>query len=201
MAFDDNFSNLRKFARNIVLPINEINSSLGEVLNKADGGGKIIDFGSGTFFWSDKILDNFETSNVCAVDVIYKSNPSLIKERDRLTVYSDIFECLGKENCGVFFACDVIHHLDPDLWDNIFGEALKRANAVFIKDIDCNHPFGNKMNKLHDKVINKEIIEDVNPLKLEEKLKANGFETRYRYVPKLWYPHFILTGIKTDKAQ
>lgn len=68
---------------------------------------------------------------------------------------------------------------------------------VIIKDIDCNHKFGNFMNRMHDRIINHERIMDVDPMKLIELLEKRGFEVKKIYLPKLWYPHFLLIAKKS----
>jgi hypothetical protein len=66
---------------------------------------------------------------------------------------------------------------------------------IIIKDIDKNHTFGNFMNKVHDKIINNENIHNIDPNKIEEVLIQNGYKTQYYYIPKLWYPHFMVIGV------
>jgi hypothetical protein len=57
-----------------------------------------------------------------------------------------------------------------------------------------NHKFGNFMNKMHDKIINKEDINSIDPNKIKEILENNRYETYYYYLPKIWYPHFLIIG-------
>lgn len=51
------------------------------------------------------------------------------------------------------------------------------------------------MNRMHDKIINGEKIHTIFPEKIKEMLETNGFKTYYYYLPKLWYPHFMIIGI------
>lgn len=50
------------------------------------------------------------------------------------------------------------------------------------------------MNRMHDLIINKEHIHDVNPDEILEMLRKNGYRVSYEYMPKLWYPHFMIIG-------
>lgn len=52
------------------------------------------------------------------------------------------------------------------------------------------------MNRMHDRIINGERIHDVELDSIEEWLKSCGFRVKREYIPKLWYPHFIIIGAK-----
>jgi hypothetical protein len=93
-----------------------------------------------------------------------------------------------------------LHHLSKSDYIDFFNKSTKSANIIIIKDIDMNHKLGNYMNRMHDKIINKEDINDIDPNDIKEKLEKNGFKTFYYYLPKLWYPHFIIIGVKNNRA-
>jgi hypothetical protein len=65
---------------------------------------------------------------------------------------------------------------------------------VIVKDIDATHKFGNFCNRMHDRIINGEKIHDVYPAEIEHWLTDSGFTITRQALPKLWYPHFIVTG-------
>jgi hypothetical protein len=153
----------------------------------------VLDFGSGTFFWSVWFLSAF-TCQIYAVDKCYKEK---IISKDRVKCYSELDECfIDCQVISVVFACDVLHHLDTVEYETFFERTINKSKVIIIKDIDKNHPFGNFMNKMHDKIINKENANIIDPKKVERSLIQNGYKTQYYYIPKLWYPHFIVMGIK-----
>lgn len=88
---------------------------------------------------------------------------------------------------------DVLHHLSNEVEKRVFS-AIRGAKYIIIKDIDARYKFGNFMNKAHDRIINGEKVRSIFPNVLEDSLKSSGFDTEYFYLPKLWYPHFLLVG-------
>jgi 2-polyprenyl-3-methyl-5-hydroxy-6-metoxy-1,4-benzoquinol methylase len=189
-------SDLRKYFRNIVLPTIEIKGIIKESL-KGIPMDSVLDFGAGTLFWSDWFVEEFKC-NVYAVDTYYK-NINLQKKNNIFT-YSDLDECLNSHNnYSVVWACDVLHHLKDDEGELFLQKIVNNTGVVIIKDIDANHLFGNFMNKLHDKIINHEKVGNVSPIRISESLERNKFKTMYYYIPKLWYPHFLIIGIKDCK--
>jgi len=154
----------------------------------------ILDFGSGTFFWTEWFLNKFKCK-MYAVDKYYTGKTIL---DNGIRCYSELDECLI--DCQTFstvFVCDVLHHLSLEEYEIFFKKIMNKTKIIIIKDIDKNHIFGNFMNKMHDKIINKENINNIDPIKIEKTLALNGYKTQYNYIPKLWYPHFILIGIKS----
>lgn len=183
---------LRKFFRNIVLPVKKIKKIMMDVLVeiKMDS---ILDFGSGTFFWTDWFVKEFNC-RIYAVDKYYGGGVTL---KNNVKCYSELGECLiDCQTFSVVFACDVLHHLKPIDCETFFKEIINKTKVIIIKDIDKNHQFGNFMNRMHDKIINKENIYNIDPNIIENNLISNGYKTHYYYIPKLWYPHFIIIGIK-----
>jgi hypothetical protein len=118
-------------------------------------------------------------------------------EKDNIVCYSDLSMCLlENEYFSFVWACDVLHHLPPSDSNAFLKEICNRTDVLIIKDIDATHKFGNFMNKIHDKIINKETTYNIYPDKISALLELYGFETSYRFIPKAWYPHFIVVAIK-----
>jgi precorrin-6B methylase 2 len=186
-------SDLRKYFRNVVLPVTEIKCIIKKSL-KNTAIDSVLDFGAGTLFWSDWFVEEFKC-NVYAVDAYYKNIK--LQDKNKVFTYSDLDECLSSCNkYSVVWACDVLHHLNGNETEIFLEKVINNTDVVIIKDIDANHPFGNLMNKIHDRIINGEKIENVDPLKIEEKLINNKFKIINNYIPKLWYPHFLMIGMK-----
>ena len=193
MAFNDSLASMRKIGRNAVLPVDRIKAICREALANKNIK-TVLDFGSGTLFWTNWFVQEFK-AKVYAVDTYY--NNATMPKNDNITYYSNLSTCLS-ENKEISFvwACDVLHHLSPSDMDNFLKEICDKADIVIIKDIDATHSFGNFMNKMHDKIINGETIYDICPDGIKNLLKANGFKSSYYFVPKMWYPHFVLVGVR-----
>jgi hypothetical protein len=195
MAFNNLLASMRKIGRKAVLPTDRIKS----ICRKALAGKNIetiLDFGAGTLFWTNWFVQEFK-SKVYAVDVYY--NNTVMPTRDNVIYYSDISICL-QENTefSLAWACDVLHHLSPSNTDAFLKEICNKTDIIIIKDIDANHGFGNYMNKMHDKIINNETIHDIYPEKIVSYLKSRGYKTSLYFIPKIWYPHFLLVGIRNN---
>lgn len=131
-------------------------------------------------------------NQVFAIDSIYATyRPKCISGNITLSV--DIFSALNSQQFDLIFMCDVLHHLDDEILERVL-DAIKAngAKIIVIKDIDSRHRFGDFMNKTHDLLINNERVRSIFPNVLEDSLKSSGFNTEYFYLPKLWYPHFLL---------
>ena len=195
MAFNNLFTSIRKTGRNVVLPVDRIKN----ICRKALIGKNIktiLDFGAGTLFWTDWFIQEFK-SKVYAVDVYYDN--ATMPTRDNITYYSDVFACLQENTeISLVWACDVLHHLQPSNTDSFLKEICGKTDVIIIKNIDANHKFGNFMNRVHDKIINHETIYNIYPEKIISCFKSNGFETFYYYIPKIWYPHFILIAVRRE---
>jgi hypothetical protein len=195
MAFNHLFVSVRKMGRNIVLPVDRIKTVFKKVLEKKDIE-KTLDFGSGTLFWTNWFVEEFE-SKVCAVDVYYEKAAMPVK--NNVSYYSDLTICIREnDNFSLVWACDVLHHLSPSDFNSFFEKIVDKTGIIIIKDIDATHKFGNFMNRMHDKIINGETIYDIYPEKIKTNLEKHGFETTYYFIPKLWYPHFILVAIRKN---
>ncbi|HIV49640.1 hypothetical protein [uncultured Helicobacter sp.] len=86
----------------------------------------------------------------------------------------------------------MLHHLDSHMWQDILHTIAPHAHYIVIKDIDATHRFGNFANAMHDLLINGERVRSIYPQTLATELETLGFELQYFYLPKLWYPHFLL---------
>jgi cyclopropane fatty-acyl-phospholipid synthase-like methyltransferase len=187
---------LRKFFRNIVLPVDKIKDICRGVFisNEITS---ILDFGSGTFFWTDWFVQEFGCQ-IYAVDAYYKN---LSIEKQNVKCYSNFDLCLDDcQNFSVAFACDVLHHLTETEYEQFIKKIMGRTKIIIIKDVDANHVLGNFMNKMHDKVINKEKVRNIYPDKIKNTLELFGYKTHYYYIPKLWYSHFLLIGVIRNSA-
>ncbi len=95
---------------------------------------------------------------------------------------------------------DVLHHLSSEFRTKLL-QAAASVPFVVIKDIDARHKFGNFMNATHDLLINGERVQSVYPQHLREFFTQNGYKSEYFYLPKLWYPHFLLVAEKTNRKE
>ena len=133
---------------------------------------------------------------VVAIDSIYTTlTPTTTYPN--ITLEPDLFHALDRYEFDLFFASDVLHHLSPDFTQKLL-ESIAHIPIIIIKDIDSRHIFGHYANALHDLVFNQEKVCKIYPNKLESTLQALGYTTRYHYLPKLWYPHFLLLAYKPD---
>jgi hypothetical protein len=193
-GFGGDLDSLRQFSRGILLPVQKIRQIILNALNEIEVS-SVLDFGSGTLFWSDWFLSEFNCQ-IYAVDNYYKGEAILAQ--NGINCYWRLDECFI--DCQIFsvvFVCDVFHHLDPVEYETFWNEIINKSKVIIIKDMDKNHTFGNFMNKMHDKIISGENVQDIDPQKIERTLVQNGYKTQYFYIPTLWYPHFIIVGVKT----
>jgi len=190
---------LKYYGRRVVLPVDEIKNIVRQVLmqNKVS---HITDFGAGTLFWSRWFADELGLT-VSAVDTAYiDSVPK--NHSQRISIQTNIIEALETEKTkkckSAIFICDVIHHLPSEFWRSVLGLITESVDVVIVKDIDANCKFGNFCNKMHDRIINGEKIHNVYPGEIENHLTKTGFAIQTKALPKLWYPHFIITGVKNN---
>jgi hypothetical protein len=131
---------------------------------------------------------------VYAIDIYYQK---VEIQKQNTKCYSNLMDCFN--DCNEFslvWVCDVLHHLPQLEYENFFGTIINKTKFIIIKDIDSNHIFGNFMNRMHDKIINREEIYNINPDKIKKYLEDFNYKVQYHYIPKLWYPHFLIVGIK-----
>lgn len=199
MSFKSNLGGIRAFGRRVVLPVDRIKKTLKRELFDKYPIDWVIDFGAGTLYWSnwfDEVMDGGH-GKVYPVDLIYKDKMPDTK-MDCYAYLDDVPG--GGMNTGMFFICDVIHHLSEKEWYLLEQKAVGRCSYIVIKDISCHYRFKNWMNKMHDRIINGEKIRDVDPDSLTAGLRRQGYRCIYRNIHKLWYSHFIIVAIKKGKA-
>jgi uncharacterized protein YneR len=132
--------------------------------------------------------------DVYARDIYYKDTAV---KRGKIRLYSQLDTCLSDvDSFSLVWACDVLHHLSKAERDDFLAKVIDKTDVIIIKDIDMRHAFGNFMNRVHDRLINGEVINDVNPIELERYFQSFGFTAEYLYMPKLWRPHFMLIAKK-----
>lgn len=194
MAFSNTLSQLRMLGRRIVLPSGKIKKILLDTL-KPTQNDCILDLGAGTLYWSKWLYENYRIP-ILAVDTYYKE-ASETRRNGNFRLYRDYFECVQENKVTILWMCDVMHHLDRDFRRKL-RESVEKEDYrwIVVKDIDCRRKVGNFMNRIHDRIINGEKIYNVNPERLELFLKERGYKIRYYFIPKLWYPHFLLIGEK-----
>lgn len=194
------FNVLKFHGRKLVLPVDKMKDEMKKIIEQR-GLTRTVDFGAGTLFWSKYFAEDLGLT-VVAVDTAYaekmpeNNNPGI-------TFFSDISEVNAEEAkvAGGIFICDAIHHFTPEFWQKMLPEIAKNYDTIIIKDIDANHKFGNFMNKLHDRVVNGEKIENVYPSEIEKNLTVAGFEVKTTAMRKLWYPHFLLSASRQENEQ
>lgn len=186
--------NIRKIGRGIVLPDKKIKKLIEEfILNNFNSPNKILDFGSGTLFWSEWFAKTFNCSTI-AYDPLYEKNP--IDNKDKRIETAWKFN-IDKSFDGVF-VCDVLHHLNKNDLEETLSKMASNAKWIIIKDIEAADFLGNLQNKIHDLIINRTKTIDIYSDKLEDFLIKNGFETQKSYMKKLGYPHFLLLAKKIE---
>ena len=210
MGFDNKYlEKVRKIGRKVVLPSDEIKGILESSID-FECVESVCDFGAGSLFWSEYFAEklggnrvdstainmgggqNELNRKVFAIDSIYKTyRPKCVFSN--IALNADIFSTLQQQRFDLIFVSDVFHHLDSVNLDKIFSAFCAHgAKFIIIKDIDATHRFGDLMNKAHDLLINGEKVHSIFPQKLQMRLESSGFKCRYFYLPKLWYPHFLL---------
>lgn len=194
--FSDALSELREIGRAAVLPSDKIKKSVTEKIGCVRG--NIVDLGAGTQYWSKYLSKHYQTK-VYAVDSYYENGMNQevheTGQNGGVICYQNYFECINEHAADMLWMCDVIHHLDLEFLHKVYRSIEeKKFLYVVIKDIDCRRKWGNFMNRMHDLIINKEHIHDVNPDEILEMLRGNGYKVSYEYIPKLWYPHFLIIG-------
>jgi hypothetical protein len=196
--FPPHFSFLHWLGKDFVSPLKKMKRIIQESFAGSDVK-TIMDFGSGTLVWADYFAKELNCQ-VYAVDTFYAISPP--KTRNHIVLYTDFKKCFNDVlTFSCIWACDVFHHIPQEIYDDFMEEAVKKADVIIIKDNDSNHGFGFLMNRIHDRIINGEKIYDVYPDKIAAYLKSQGFHTQYYYMPKLWFPHFMLVAKRVPKER
>ena len=129
---------------------------------------------------------------VFAIDSIYATFTPHTR-CENIAFEADFFALLERQSVDLVFMSDVLHHLSSEFRTKLL-QATASVPFVVIKDIDARHKFGNFMNATHDLLINGERVQSVYPQHLREFFTQNGYKSEYFYLPKLWYPHFLLVA-------
>lgn len=195
MSFKSYNGGLRKIGRQIVLPVSEIKKIMQREIFDKQLVDVCVDFGAGTLFWTNWLKE--KSQEIYAIDIIYENNEFIDGVRCKKSI-NDMGDILQENKVKMFFSSDVFHHLDDTFASSLLLGVINRYDYIVIKDIDCNKRIGNYMNRVHDRVINGEKIRDINPNRLIDFLRENGYETFYYKIQKLWYPHFLLIGRKSN---
>jgi cyclopropane fatty-acyl-phospholipid synthase-like methyltransferase len=189
MSFNNYLTSLRKLGRSVILPVKAIKKLCYPFL-LTNPSKTVLDFGSGTLFWTDWFVAE-GNCNVCAVDTYYRN--TIMPPKRNVTYYADINHALHDVPFfDLVWTCDVLHHLSSADCADFLQKVTTKTNSIIIKDIDARHKFGNFMNKLHDKIINSETVYDVDPYQIKAYFESCGFDVAYYFIPKIWYPHFML---------
>lgn len=96
----------------------------------------------------------------------------------------------------MIFTCDVLHHVKSDELQYVLNRFVVSSNLIIIKDIEAENKIGNLQNKIHDFIINHQIVNDIYSSKLKEFFIRNGFRVKILRLPKLGYPHFLMAAYK-----
>lgn len=191
--FSNAFAALRRIGRKVVLPAEKIKELvIQEVPELSEN---IVDLGAGTLFWSKWLVSQYGV-RCLAVDTYYKTGQS--SGQEDILLYNDYGLCVeDNPKPGMLWMCDVMHHLDDSTRSKVL-ESLENTEYkyIVIKDIDCRKKVGNMMNRLHDFIINHEVVHNVNPQQIEMLLEEKGYEIRHYDIPKLWYPHFLTIAVR-----
>ncbi|MCM1056260.1 MAG: hypothetical protein NC517_01435 [Firmicutes bacterium] len=193
--FSDTFAALRRIGRKLVLPTETIKELV--IRSIPELSGDIVDLGAGTLYWSKWLVSQY---GFCcfAVDSYYKTGQT--SECRNIVLYNDYGLCIeDNPKPAMLWMCDVMHHLDASMCKKVL-ESTEHTEYkyIVIKDIDCRKKVGNIMNKLHDFLINHEVVHNVDPQQIEILLERNGYDIRHYDIPKLWYPHFLIIAMRNQ---
>lgn len=196
MSFQNYNGILRRIGRKAVLPEKEIKETISREVFTEEEQLTVFDFGAGTLGWSQWFQECGQ--KVYAIDVIYENG--MIGDLNVLHSIDDVSDDMLVKTAGggVLWACDVCHHISHEFTMNLINRFAGQCKFIIIKDIDVRYRFGNFMNKFHDKVINGESIRNIDPILYENELKERGYDTRYFFYRKIWYPHFLIIAKKND---
>ncbi len=189
--------NLRKIGRGFVLPHKKIKRIIDIFYKRVNSSSPILDFGSGTLFWSEKFASSYN-KNVIAFDILYSSTPPHTHFSNKnilIKTYSSLDD-IKINNYSMIYTCDVLHHVEKDDLENLLTKFAELSSLIIIKDIDANDKIGNLQNKIHDLVINHQHVNDIDPAKLVTFFKNKNYKIKKFNLKKLGYPHFLLVAYK-----
>ncbi|GHV27458.1 hypothetical protein FACS1894167_02500 [Synergistales bacterium] len=192
MAFGVKLMALRDWCRGVILPVSELIDIIRTATEQNRTEQNILDFGAGTLFWTKKLTFLYPESTIYAVDTFYAENEAKLPKTPNVIYLADIAATLTETDFALAWCCDVLHHISAENERGILTQMAAKSETIIVKDIDCTHRFGNFMNRMHDRYINGERIRDIDPKRVAALLESVGFAVEYRYLPKIWYPHFVL---------
>ena len=185
---------LRKWGRGVLLPVKKIERLIDIFYNKFCNDDPILDFGSGTLFYSEKFALKYN-KKVFAVDPIYaKKEPNLTDSH--ITLCKDISDTKNIRRFSMVFSCDVLHHVDKNDMEKYLEDFSRRSNLIIIKDIEATDFLGNLQNKVHDLIFSWELVNNIYSKKIAEFYLKRGFRTKTYYMKRFGYPHFLLIAYK-----
>ncbi|MCR5261454.1 MAG: class I SAM-dependent methyltransferase [Candidatus Gastranaerophilales bacterium] len=187
---------LRKIGRGLVLPHKKIERYIDIFYKKisAKSDEPILDFGSGTLFWSEKFAEKYQ-KKVFSVDTLYEKKKPTLKT-EKISLFDNIGKMPEDARFSMIFTCDVLHHIKPEIRKEILDRFIQTSKLIVIKDIEAEDFCGNLQNKIHDFVINGEKVYDIYSKDLRLYFKEAGFKVRIFQMKKLGYPHFLLVAYK-----
>lgn len=193
--FSDAFAALRRIGRKLVLPTEKIKEHVIHSIPELSE--NIVDLGAGTLYWSEWLVSQYGV-RCLAVDTYYEFGQA--SGHQDIILYNDYSSCIeDNPKPDMLWMCDVMHHLDNSMRRKVL-ESIEHTEYkyIVIKDIDCRKKVGNMMNKLHDFLINHEVVHNVNPRQIEMLLERKGYDIRHYDIPKLWYPHFLIIAARNS---
>ena len=132
------------------------------------------------------------------MDTFYAGATDSLPKLAGVTYCSTLSDVPNEKRFSLAWCCDVLHHISPQEETDILTQIADKSNRIIVKDIDGRHKFGNFMNRMHDRYLNGERIRDINPEHITVMLEGLGFLVEYRYLPKIWYPHFVLIAKRAE---
>lgn len=191
---------LRRYAREFILPVDQIKEKLRSIKKECPLSLPILDFGAGTLFWTNWFVDEF-TTEVFAVDPKFgKSLPEMA--RSGIKIFTSLNMSLKERRYSFIFACDVFHHIPRDESELILNKFSEMTDIIIIKDIASEHFRGNLQNRIHDLIFNRQLVRSVSYKCLSNKIRSYGFESiKVINMPKFGYSHFLLIAQREKDAQ
>lgn len=187
---------IRKIGRSVILPHERILRYI-EIFHKkfaAKSTSPILDFGSGTLFFSEKLAEKYN-NDIYAVDILYERKKPQVKT-EKIKLFENLNKIPDDTDFSMIFTSDVLHHIDPEPRQEILDKLVQKTNLIVVKEIEAKDFLGNLQNKLHDLILNQEIIHDIYSKDLRIYFKEKGFKVRIFQMKKFGYPHFLLIAYK-----
>ena len=185
---------LKKIGRSFVLPTKEIENVVDTFYKKYENKNPILDFGSGTLFWSEKFCYKYGR-DVFAIDPLYNKK-QLVVRNSKIHIFDNMERLSDITNFSMIFTCDVLHHIDKDKLNLVLKTFIEKSNLIVIKDIEASDFWGNIQNKIHDLILNRQLVNNIYSEELEAFLNEHGYNVHIYKMKKLGYPHFLLIAYR-----